>query len=167
MTVDPGTSALLSGEAPIIYAGFWRRFVSALIDALAMTFPVVLGIMIGVVVVRLVSASKGYDPTAAILVVLLVVPAVVSLFYFVLMESSPWQATVGKKALGLYVCDIEGHRLTLSRALGRTLAKYLSSLTVGIGYVMCGFTKKRQALHDIIARCLVLRRPRDSETIRT
>jgi uncharacterized RDD family membrane protein YckC len=42
--------------------------------------------------------------------------------------------------------------------VGRTLAKYLSILTVGIGFVICGFTKKKQALHDKITRCLVLRR---------
>jgi uncharacterized RDD family membrane protein YckC len=57
----------------------------------------------------------------------------------------------------LYVCDTEGSRLTVSRAAGRMLAKCLSGLTIGVGFIMCGFTKKKQALHDMIAGCLVLR----------
>jgi uncharacterized RDD family membrane protein YckC len=80
--------------------------------------------------------------------------------YFALMESSSWQATLGKKMLGLCVTDLGGNRLTLGRATGRTFAKYLSSTTAGVGYLLCGFTKKKQALHDIVANCLVLRQPR-------
>jgi uncharacterized RDD family membrane protein YckC len=76
------------------------------------------------------------------------------------MESSSWQATLGKKLMGLYVTDIEGQRLSLGRATWRTFAKYLSSITAGIGYLMCGFTEKKQALHDMVANCLVLRRSR-------
>lgn len=44
--------------------------------------------------------------------------------------------------------------------MSRNLAKYLSNLTMGIGHLMCGFTIKKQALHDLLAGCLVLRRPR-------
>jgi uncharacterized RDD family membrane protein YckC len=81
-------------------------------------------------------------------------------FYFSFLESSRWQATVGKSVLRLYVADLEGHRLTRGRAMGRNLAKYLSNLTVGVGHLMCGLTKKKQALHDVLAGCLVLRRPK-------
>jgi uncharacterized RDD family membrane protein YckC len=37
-----------------------------------------------------------------------------------------------------------------------------ASMTLGIGYIMCGFTRKKQALHDMIAGCLVLRRSRSA-----
>ena len=77
--------------------------------------------------------------------------------YFALMESSAWQATLGKKVLGLYVTDLEGRRLGFGRATGRYFAKAISNFTLLIGYVIAGFTKKKQALHDIIAGCLVLR----------
>jgi uncharacterized RDD family membrane protein YckC len=59
--------------------------------------------------------------------------------------------------LGLYVTDIKGQRLSLIRATGRTFAKYLSAVTAGVGYLLCGFTEKKQALHDIVASCVVLR----------
>jgi hypothetical protein len=31
-------------------------------------------------------------------------------------------------------------------------------IPLGLGYIMAGFTEKQQALHDMIASCLVLRR---------
>ena len=77
--------------------------------------------------------------------------------YFALMESSPWQATLGKKAFRLRVTDLEGHRINLGRATLRHLGKILSGLTLFLGYVMAGFTVRKQALHDILAGCLVVR----------
>jgi uncharacterized RDD family membrane protein YckC len=74
-----------------------------------------------------------------------------------LMESSAKQATVGKMALGLVVTDLNGNRITFARATGRYFGKALSSLILHIGYLMAGFTPKKQALHDIIAECLVVK----------
>jgi uncharacterized RDD family membrane protein YckC len=31
-------------------------------------------------------------------------------------------------------------------------------MTIGIGYIMAGFTEKKQALHDILAGTLVIRK---------
>jgi uncharacterized RDD family membrane protein YckC len=80
--------------------------------------------------------------------------------YYSVMESSPWQATLGKRALGLQVTDLQGRRISFGRATGRYFAKIVSGLTLSIGYLMAGFTRRKQALHDIIAECLVVRRPR-------
>lgn len=147
-------------ESPVIYAGFWLRLLAALVDLVAMFIPFGIVVFIVVVIVKLVSATKGYDPATVILTVLPPVAIVATWLYFAVMESSSWQATLGKKLTGLYVTDIGRQRLSLSRSTGRTFAKYLSSMTLGIGYLLCGFTEKRQALHDIVANCLVLRRPR-------
>jgi uncharacterized RDD family membrane protein YckC len=79
--------------------------------------------------------------------------------YFALLESSEWQGTAGKKVLGLIVTDMNGQRVTFMRATGRHFSKIVTSfIPLGIGYAMAGFTQKRQALHDMIASCLVLRR---------
>jgi uncharacterized RDD family membrane protein YckC len=56
------------------------------------------------------------------------------------------------------VTDLEGRRIGFGRATGRYFAKILSSLTLFIGYLMAGFTEKKQALHDMIAGTLVLRK---------
>ena len=75
--------------------------------------------------------------------------------YFAYMESSPWQATLGKAALGLIVIDGEGHRISFLRATGRWLGKLLCWDTFGIGFYIIGFTEKRQGLHDLIAGTFV------------
>jgi uncharacterized RDD family membrane protein YckC len=81
------------------------------------------------------------------------------LIYYAWMESSSHQGTLGKMALGLIVTDLEGRRITFARASGRYFAKIITGLIpLGIGYMMAGFTEKKQALHDMIASCLVLRK---------
>jgi uncharacterized RDD family membrane protein YckC len=59
-------------------------------------------------------------------------------------------------ALGIKVTDMKGGRLSFARATGRYFSKMISGLTIGIGYIMAGFTQQKQALHDIIAGCLVV-----------
>jgi len=78
------------------------------------------------------------------------------LFYFALMESSPYQATLGKMALGIKVTDYAGRRISFARAVGRYLGKIISSIILGIGYLLAGFSAKKQALHDMIAGTLVV-----------
>lgn len=149
-----------TAESTPKYAGFWLRLAAALLDMLAMLIPFFLVSFILIVIIRLVSATKGYEPAILILVVFPPVGIVAVCLYFAVLEGSPWQATFGKKFLGLYVTDLEGRRLSRSRSTGRTFAKFLSSVTAGIGYLLCGFTEKKQALHDLVAGCLVLRGPR-------
>ena len=79
--------------------------------------------------------------------------------YYVLFETSSWQATPGKRALRLYVTDINGRPITFARATIRHFGKMISGLTFLVGYFLAGFTEKKQALHDMLASCLVLRRP--------
>jgi len=78
--------------------------------------------------------------------------------YYALMESSEKQATVGKLAMGIKVTDMQGNRLSFGQATGRHFAKIISGLTLLIGYIMAGFTEKKQALHDIIVNCLVVKK---------
>jgi uncharacterized RDD family membrane protein YckC len=143
-----------------IYAGFWLRFVAAVIDALVLCMPFFFVTFVIIVISKLAASANESSAGAVVILLWPIVTVVAASFYFAVLESSPWQATIGKRALGLYVCDSERSRLTVNRAAGRMLAKYLSGLTIGVGFVICGFTKKKQALHDMIAGCLVLRRPR-------
>jgi uncharacterized RDD family membrane protein YckC len=159
----PGTvgyGAGISTGTPPAFAGFWLRFAASLIDGFLVSFPLFILVFIAIVVVRIVNATRGHDPSIGILAALLAITFLAPWLYFSFLESSPWQATIGKNVLRLYVTDLEGRRLTRSRAMGRNLAKCLSNLTIGIGYLMCGFTGKKQTLHDVLARCLVLRRPK-------
>ena len=68
------------------------------------------------------------------------------------------QATIGKMALGIIVTDMNGAKLTLSKAFVRNLSRILSNLTMLIGYIIAAFTEKKQALHDIIAGTIVVKK---------
>ena len=78
------------------------------------------------------------------------------LLYGALMEASALQATLGKLAIGLRVTDQRGKRCSLWLALQRNLFKVASVVTIGVGFAMAGLTKRKQALHDLLARCYVL-----------
>ncbi len=144
------------------YAGFWLRFVAYIIDAVIL--QVVFGFVIGIFAVPLGIASMGHDPAqifaalAPLLGLLILGSLAGQWIYFAWMESSSWQGTLGKKALGLEVTDLWGRRITFGRATARFFSKIVSSLTFLIGYIMAGFTEKKQALHDMIAGSLVLRK---------
>ncbi|MEO0092113.1 MAG: RDD family protein [candidate division WOR-3 bacterium] len=121
------------------YAGFWRRFVASFIDGIILFIPMLL--------INLMFTYAGWF-----------FGTIAGWLYYALMESSEKQATLGKQALGIVVTDINGNRITFGRATGRHFAKIISSLTLLIGYIMAGFTEKKQALHDMIADCLVIKK---------
>jgi uncharacterized RDD family membrane protein YckC len=58
--------------------------------------------------------------------------------------------------LGLKVTDLNGHRISVGRAAGRWFSKIISAMILAIGYIMVGFTEKKQGLHDMIAGTLVV-----------
>jgi len=151
------------------YAGFWLRLLAHLIDGTitgavlcALLIPLVLATGLGGV---LKGIHPGEPPDPAIffalfssLWILILAGILGSWLYYAYCESSDWQATPGKKVLNLIVTDLTGNRVSFGRASGRFFAKMLSGMIpLGIGYIMAGFTEKKQALHDMIASCLVLR----------
>jgi uncharacterized RDD family membrane protein YckC len=169
-TAPMAASAPIS--APLPYAGFWIRFVAHLVDSLILGIPS--GIVVLVLIFRALRTGIALrqnppsDPQAVFAMVapilLALVPALLFLLilqwlYFAGMESSARQATVGKMAMSLRVADTEGQRLSFGHATGRFFAKIVSGLIpFAIGYIMAGFTAKKQALHDLIAGTLVLKR---------
>lgn len=152
-----------------VYAGFWLRFLAAIIDSL------VLGVPLGIIAFLLIASAIPFlahaqDPMTVLATILprilflVVIYLVASWLYWGLMESSSWQATLGKKAIGLWVTDLAGNRPTFGRASGRFFAgrgigfvPSIGGLYFLIDCIMAGFTEKKQALHDMIASCLVVR----------
>ena len=100
----------------------------------------------------------GMLPFAGMIIRIVVISAVLKWLYYALLESSSWQATLGKMALGLQVTDLEGRRIGFGRATGRFFAKIISGIILYIGFIMAGFTEKKQALHDMIAGTLVVKK---------
>jgi uncharacterized RDD family membrane protein YckC len=78
------------------------------------------------------------------------------LIYWAAMESSRYQASFGKMIFGMQVVDRDGQRLSLPIAVGRNLLKLLSAMILFIGFMMAGWTRRKQALHDKIMSCFVV-----------
>jgi len=85
-----------------------------------------------------------------------VIEAALTVLYYSYMESSKYQATLGKMALGIKVTNIQGAAINFPKALLRNLSKYLSMFILYIGYIMIIFDDRKQGLHDKIADTLVV-----------
>jgi uncharacterized RDD family membrane protein YckC len=79
--------------------------------------------------------------------------------YCAFTESSNWRATFGKRVVGLQVVTASGGKLTFGQATVRHFMKFLSLFTAAVGFMMAGWTKRRQALHDMPSDCVVIRVP--------
>lgn len=133
----------------VIYAAFGWRLLAYLVDAI-----VVGVIQSGLYAGAIIGPGHG---DAKVLSASTAVAAAVTWAYFAVLESSPLQATLGKLAVGLRVEHVDGGPLTFRRASLRYWAKSLSTLTLMIGWLMAAFTPRRQALHDTIARSVVVK----------
>ena len=171
------------------YAGFWWRVLawaidSTILSAIAVLLHQLLGGgalgMIGVHpspggLLNVGYVTGGVTTTAAlppnawqlrppspVNLVSLLVP----ITYYALLESSRWQATVGKRVCRLRVTRLDGQRISLPRALGRYLGKFVSAFILGIGFLMVAWTQRKQGLHDLMADTLVVRLRQPSDLVR-
>ncbi len=141
------------------YAGFWIRVGAYLIDAVVLWIAqfLIYGVF-GVSMTALYSldADAGgiFETTGGLIAYF--VTLIGGLLYFVLMDSSAKQGTLGKMAVGLVITDENGNRISPARAVGRYFAKILSVMVFFIGYIMVAFTEKKQGLHDMICSTYVL-----------
>lgn len=134
-----GSSATPQQEI-IIYAGFWRRAAASLIDLIV--------VMIGAAIIGVFTDHLENFVIALVAVWL----------YYALLESSSKQATLGKLAIGIVVTDLNVGRISFGRASGRYWGKIISAIILLIGFIMAGFTQKKQGLHDIMAETLVVKK---------
>jgi uncharacterized RDD family membrane protein YckC len=184
-----------SDVGPITYATLWQRFAAAFLDGiivfvLGASISYVMELIIGMNPRAVVSISRD-NVNAEAELRFRFAAGVSSLFilgvwwlYYALQESSAAQATLGKRAIGLRVTDLEGRRISLARATGRFLAETLFPVFIGmvmtipllmitsmmpflavpaytlcflLGHLIQPFTARKQALHDIVAGTLVLK----------
>ena len=137
------------------YAGFWRRFAAYWIDSVVVIFALSqIQLYLSYALQASISDWNTVIQSMNYAIAILSLP--LSWAYFSGMESSPLQATVGKFAVGIYVTDMQGQRITYGQASGRFFGKVISGVILSIGYIMAGFTPKKQALHDMLAGTLVL-----------
>ncbi len=152
------------------HAGFWKRVAAYILDAIVLYIPntLIMKAMGGDAAQETMSqtilAAPGdphvmlaaYEQFYITMGTAMIITTVLAWLYFAVLESSPWQATLGKLALGIRVTDLNGQRIGFPRALGRYPAKFLSTIILGIGFLMVAWTRRKQGLHDMIAGTLVL-----------
>jgi uncharacterized RDD family membrane protein YckC len=147
--------------ARVGYGGFWIRVVAAIIDAIILRIVVApISMIFGGL--GFAGSMMGHLPHAGLALLGGGLTFIFLLFgswlYEAFMESSSYQATLGKMIFGMKVTDLNGNRISFERATGRHFAKWLSAMILGIGYLMVGFTERKQGLHDLLAGTLVLRK---------
>lgn len=146
------------------YAGFLSRFAAFVVDYLliSLVMAIVLAIFLPSMFMaegpKTIEYSSDYvrDLTEAAGPFQYVFFAIWGL-YNAIMHASSWQATVGKRAMGIIVTDTDGERLGFGKALLRFLVKLLSTMLLFIGYFFAFFSSRRQTLHDMLAGSVVLR----------
>ncbi len=155
---NTGTPATESPAGTVKYAGFWIRFLAAIIDGiiLDLIFIVIFGIT--GLFTGSTTSTANIEAHMATMEISYTFASIISWLYYALLQSSSWQATVGKRVLGLKVTDLQGNRISFGRATIRYFSKILSALILMIGFIMAGFTEKKQALHDKIAGTVVVKR---------
>jgi uncharacterized RDD family membrane protein YckC len=167
-------AATMQPPAHFVYAGFWLRFVAHFIDSLIVGLPIgLLFVVVALLLGGVAAAAGGFNADSSrsdaansalaggfVLLYLVVFAGcvVIGWLYSALLESGKARATYGKRLMGLSVTTMAGERLTFAHASGRFFGKIVTGMIpFGVGYMMAGFTERKQALHDMIAGTLVIR----------
>lgn len=140
-TLDINPSSVDANQLEINYAGFWQRAVATFID-------VVLWVVFSLAVAFLPIDEEFYG----------VMGFIIAWMYYGLLDSSSWQGTIGKKVMNIAVCDLDGNRISFLRASTRYFLHILSYIILFFGYLMVVFTRRKQALHDMISGCVVVKK---------
>ena len=132
-----------------LYAGFWRRAAAFILDGVILILPnALIGWYLG---------AEEWMPFG--------ISILLGCTYYAGFHSSAAQATPGKMAMRIKVTNLEGERIGVGRAIVRYFATWLSAIILGLGYLLAAVTRKRQALHDMIAGTVVVNRKAAPEAV--
>jgi uncharacterized RDD family membrane protein YckC len=126
---------------------FWLRILALWLDSLLINFTIFPIIITGFNNIH-IEFSKIIHNGIYLLIFIV---------YSAILESSTYQATLGKYFLGLKVSDKDGNRISFLRAMSRAVLKVLSASTI-IGAWMIDMNKQRQGLHDLVTKTIVKRK---------
>jgi len=163
----------MTDQKSVTYASLLRRFAAYFVDGiiqsvivftLALVILVPLGILTGLSADPSMSADEINNGAAAfsllttLLVIIISLIAVIA--YETLLTASNLKGTLGKALFSIQVVlDESGNKLTLGKSLVRTLVKYFSgSILTSLVYLVCLFTDKKQNLHDLVVKSVVLKK---------
>ena len=139
---------------PYHYAGFWIRFCAYLIDNVILYIGIMIIVLIASALIGFDYSNNGKAVTALLIIYVLVIAMVIA--YQVMFLRSSWQATPGKRVLGLRIITTSGIKLSGWRAIGRCLCYSISAMPMYIGFMMAGWTREKRAFHDSICDTRVI-----------
>lgn len=135
------------------YAGFWIRFGAKFVDGIILR---VCGFFIGLVVGIAVGSTKSPQASLIAALIGMGIGILVNAIYCTVFVGA-FGATPGKMAAKIRIVNVDGSKVSYGKACARYFAEILSSLTLGIGYIMAAFDDEKRALHDRICGTRVIR----------
>lgn len=162
---------LLESET-FIYAGFFRRSVAFLIDAIPLTIVVIIVFVastpIGEMIREMMENRENFEYRMEHIIwkaIGRITSAVVYILYSTFLEASRYKGTVGKILLGMEVVDVNGNRLTRWQSFERNSMKIMSALPIMMGFVACLFSKRRRCWHDSLAGTYVINKRKNEKEV--
>jgi uncharacterized RDD family membrane protein YckC/predicted RNA-binding Zn-ribbon protein involved in translation (DUF1610 family) len=150
------TLDLVTRQKPNIPCGFWVRYLATMIDGMLILLAMI-GLSIVFQLATFIINSIGYDFTLkAQAYVFLGIFVLMPMYYYTKSEAGIFQGTLGKRSLGIKVINMKNEPISLKQAYGRFWGKLISGIILGGGYIMAGLTEKKQALHDQMAKAMVV-----------
>ena len=141
------------------YAGFWIRVLAVILDSMFL-LPIVMiaAYFLGYYQINSMNIdinhntifrSVNINSTENYLFSLM------AIIYSAILVSSGRQATWGKRAVGIYIANEDGSKLSTLKAALRYISTSLSALTFGMGFILVALNKEKAALHDFICKTRV------------
>jgi uncharacterized RDD family membrane protein YckC len=153
--VGPAPQQAVTGPAPgFAYAGFWWRVAAYLVDWV---------LLVGVLLLGTRAFVKGIDYGDGNIVITegqwwWVVFGILAFLYWPVTWAR-FGETIGHRLFGMEIRRVEdGQRPGIGQIIVRWLGFYLSSLIIGIGFLIAAFDPRKQALHDKLANTVVVRK---------
>jgi uncharacterized RDD family membrane protein YckC len=143
-------------------AGFWPRYLAFMIDsALCLLMAgIIYGMGFGLAFAYAYMQGQPADPSNPLFLSIMGLTALIALgaqfFYFASGEASAVQGTLGMRSIGLKVTDMKGNRITFNTGIARHFMRIIGAIPLYLGYFMCAFTEKKQTLHDLSTKTLVV-----------
>ncbi|MBU2603316.1 MAG: RDD family protein [Actinobacteria bacterium] len=161
----PAAAPAVPAAPAVRYAGFWRRFVAAVIDGLivAPLWILLSGLYefaSAMTLERMVFSPDGVGLVRTLNVLSAgrwLLFALVVFGYFVLAEASSRGASLGKRLMRLRVARHDHGRTGIGRSMARTAFKAISAAPMMIGFLLAGWNSQKRALHDFMSGCVVVR----------
>ena len=150
----PGSPEAHRRGDEVVPAGFLRRLAALFLDQLILVIP--LTIVFTLLAVAFAGGTSNASTSTMMQGLFYLGWLIAAPLYYAGLESSAGQATLGKRALGIKVTDLDGQRISFGHALGRWFAAGLSYITLYVGFLMAAFTERKRALHDMVAGTLVV-----------